>query len=136
MKTIECYEYKKRFRFNIEFPKSMEIEPFMIKEISNLRYNFQNREWDDIIIEIYEIIGFNVSEKLIKTLINDNQNYFNFELSYLNPTGVEYERFKIYSKLMSIDLGASSYSKNNCTDTTSQIKLKIKPTRIEIIETH
>lgn len=131
MKIPVEFEPKRTYRFVIEFPKSMEIEPFAINGMSKLQYNFQSEEWDDVEIEIYDVVGQNNSQKITESLVNGRLKKFNFKLLCLDPVGIEFERFKIHSTLISANLGTYIYDNS---DELSYIKLVIKPTYIEFLE--
>lgn len=130
-KILVEFEPKRPYRFFINFPKTMEIDVSAIKGMSELKYDFEKREWDDLVITIYDTIGQYNAQKLHETLVNTDLSKIKFDVSCLDPVATEIERFEIYGKLKTLSLGTYSY---DVEDEIHLILLTIKPTHINFID--
>jgi len=118
------FEPKRPYRFHIIFPEFIEIQPFYVKELSKLSYNFKTKEYNDLTFSLYDFIGHNISEKLVTSLINTRKKTIRINVQSLDPVGVVIESFEIVGELFELDLGTYNYSLH---DELSLIKLTIKP---------
>jgi len=125
------FEPKRPHRFLVYFPEIMEIDNFLIKGLSKLSYNFKLDEYDDLTFIIYDVIGENLTAKIVETLINTRKHIIRIEIASLDPVGIEIERFEIVGNLLDVDLGTYDY---DYQDELSFIKIKIKPSDINSIK--
>ena len=126
MKTPIDFETKRRYRFLAVFPKEMEIEPHYVKGLSKLSYDFIKKEWDVLSFTLYDIIGEEISKKLVETLVNTRKKLIRIKIQSLDPTGIAVETFEIIGDLVELDLGTYSYD----SDEIHLLKISIKPNDI------
>ncbi|MFW6246941.1 MAG: hypothetical protein ACOC22_02065 [bacterium] len=121
------FEPKRPCRFQVIFPEIMEIQPFYVKELSKLSFNFRTKEYDDLTFSLYDVIGHNLTEKLVTSLVNTRKKIITINIQSLDPVGDIIESFGIIGDLLEVDLGTYSYG---LQDELSIIKLIIKPNDI------
>lgn len=112
-------------RFYLIFPKEFELEPYCVKKMSEIKFDFKSG-WKDIVISIQDVIGLEITKRISENVVGGQQG--TFILEKLDPTGVCIEKIKINSKLIYINYGDFNYS----SDKLNVIKIKIRPISIII----
>ena len=121
------FEPKRPHRFIILFPETMGIKPFYIKGLSKLSYDFRKKEWDVLSLTLYDIIGEEISQKLVESLVNTRKKILRFKIQSLDPTGVVVETFEVIGDLVELDLGTYAY---DLKDELHFLKIGVKPNDI------
>jgi hypothetical protein len=127
LRTPMEFEPKRPHRFIVLFPETMEIKPLYVKGLSKLSYDFRKKEWNVLSLTLYDIIGEEISQKLVETLVNTRKKILRFKIQSLDPTGVVVETFEVIGDLVELDLGTYDYKLEN---ELHLIKIEIKPNDI------
>lgn len=114
-------EPKMSFRYNVIFPKKMNISKEYILE-TNLPI-WENGKWKDIEMKIIDNIAISASKTFFDIIEKDisffkkiakkfkkRSSIFSFEVELLDPTGVKVESWNIcVEKIKSVNFGTLSY---------------------------
>lgn len=124
LKTFD-FEMKREFRYMITFPESINLDSRFITRCSKPK--FVNGKWLELELEFLDPVGPSTSQRLYElvlkfknnrkfkllSFLNKNKSLFSFEISALDPTGIEVEKWIIdVEDVTSIDFGDYDYVHN------------------------
>ena len=111
-------------RFEVIFPKEMEIESWLFQSITKPKFRID--KWDNIYVEILDIVGPSTSKIIFDFLEKNNyKNEFEFSVFDLDPTGVRINEYKInVEEILLIDFGKFKHTKNEHQIITMILKPK------------
>jgi hypothetical protein len=133
------YEPMRRNRFVVNFPDQMEIPTYLIREIERPRVVVNSvddgngymipgqHRWEPIIVKFVEIIGQNITNKLIDHYVNNTR--FDLYIEMLDPTGVTVETWSLMGCVI-IDLNHDILTYND--DDVANLYLRVQPNYVTI----
>ena len=112
-------------RFLVTFPGSFNISPYFVRMTNRPSVRLTPngfREWDDIVVSLYDPIQPSVSQNIFQLINSDLITHpLTFLMQMLDPTGVVVSEWSIWGRVASIDYGELDYSDGSL----SEIKLTI-----------
>lgn len=128
METTQ-YELKRQNRFMVVFPKSFEIEPWKITQLSRPVYNMELKKWERITIEFIDPIATSTSKSLYK-IVEQEIDTISFTIEMLDPTGEVVEKWEISGSIIEVNFDKLNYSLENLLNPT----ITIQPTSCALIK--
>jgi hypothetical protein len=133
------YEPMRRNRFVVNFPDQMEIPTYLIGEIERPRVVVNSvdvgngymipgqHRWEPIIVKFVEIIGQNITNKLIDHYVG--ATIFDLHIQMLDPTGVTVETWSLMGcVIINLDHDPLTYNDND----VANLYLSVQPNYVTI----
>jgi hypothetical protein len=128
------YEPMRRNRFVVNFPDQMEIPTYLIREIERPRLVVESidvgngymipgqHRYEPIIVKFVEMIGQNITNKLIHHFVNLTR--FDLYIEMIDPTGVTVETWSLMGCVI-IDLNGDLLTNNDYD--MANLYLRVQP---------
>jgi hypothetical protein len=109
--TFTAFEPKQSNRWLVKFPEKFGIETWMVRHVTPVIYDAENREWNDITITLWDAIPKS-SSKALSDLIQEGKFYnFLLQMTMLGPVGDEVEDFYFENCIIkTIHFGETDYN--------------------------
>lgn len=109
----EAFEPKQSNRWVLDFPKEFGIETWMVNNVTNVVYDAEKREWDDIVITLYDPVAKSASKALSELIEKGGYHNFNMVMTLLGPVGDNVEELYFEKcNFKTIDFGDTNYQKD------------------------
>lgn len=114
MTEVSKYEPKKSNRWLVRFPDYFNIETWMVKHVTPVIYDAENKKWEEITITLIDTIPKSAAEPLSRLIQKGNYHNFDLKMTLLNPVGEDVEDYN-FSKcnIKTIHFGETDYNIND-----------------------
>ena len=111
---IVKYEPKKSNRWVVDFPEHFKIEKWMVKHMTPVIYDAENRKWEDIVVTLIDTAPKSTAKPLSDLIQKGTYHNFNFKMTLLGPVGDNVEEYFFETcNINNIHFGETDYNIND-----------------------